>query len=257
MGTKRSTAVKDDTPAQAAAGVDRAMHEYRLALLRGAAEALSNVVRGDTEIVVHDFRTPDRSIVKIVNGHISGRREGQPIIAGLFGDQAFDVAVEQIHSGEPNGTRVVGSYKSRTHDGKVLESSSMLLFDDQANPAAAFCINVDPTALDQMRKALKSLDACDIAPTPALQVREPTVEELVEDIIDTALAAFDAPALRLSKQERVAAVATMHERGLFMLKGSAELVAKRLGATKFTIYNYLEEIGKGREAANAAVPTSD
>jgi predicted transcriptional regulator YheO len=44
----------------------------------------------------------------------------------------------------------------------------------------------------------------------------------------------------------VEAVATMHERGLFMLRGSAELVAKKLGTTKFSIYNYLEEIGKNR-----------
>jgi predicted transcriptional regulator YheO len=38
----------------------------------------------------------------------------------------------------------------------------------------------------------------------------------------------------------------MHERGLFVIRGSVERVAARLGVTKFTIYNYLDEIGAKR-----------
>lgn len=225
---------------------DPAADEYRLELLKGVAQALANVVRGDTEIIIHDLRNPERSIVKIVNGHISGRHEGQPIIAGLFGDQAFDVTIKQISRGEPNGLRVVENYRSTTSDGRTLESSSVILFDEEANPSSALCVNFDPSSLNQIQKALDSLVPASGAGSSDEPENEPTVEELVTQIIDSALQAFDAPVSRLSKQEKVAAVAIMHERGLFMLRGSAELVAKRLGATKFTIYNYLEEIGKNR-----------
>ena len=56
----------------------------------------------------------------------------------------------------------------------------------------------------------------------------------------------------MKKSEKMAVVARMHERGLFLLRGSVELVAKHLGATKFTIYNYLEEIGELRTSPESS-----
>lgn len=225
--------------------------DSRLTLLKQIAEALSTATRGDTEIIIHDLRTPERSIVKIVNGHISGRHVGQPIIAGLFGDQAFDAAIKEVSGGEPNSIRLVKGYKSRTRDGRILDSSSVVLFDDDAVAVAAFCVNHDPSPVDMIERALESLaPGTGRSAAKADTSDDATVEELVSEIIDSALQPFNAPVARLSKQEKVAAVATMHERGLFMLRGSAELVAKRLGATKFTIYNYLEEIGQSRRGAD-------
>lgn len=220
--------------------------QYRLDILKGVAEALAEVVKGDTEVIVHDLRNPETSIVKIVNGHISNRHEGQPIIAGLLGDQAFDVAIKEISSDAPNSVHIVKGYKTHAQDGRTFESSSVILFDEDAAPCAALCVNVDPTAVNQIQRALDGLLKTPGFPSSDVGGSEGTVEELVSDIIDGALASFDAPVSRLSKQEKVEAVATMHERGLFMLRGSAELVAKKLGTTKFSIYNYLEEIGKNR-----------
>jgi predicted transcriptional regulator YheO len=47
----------------------------------------------------------------------------------------------------------------------------------------------------------------------------------------------------MRKTHKIAAVSFMHQRGLSLLRGSVELVAESLGTTKFTIYNYLDEVG--------------
>ncbi|MBN8921469.1 MAG: hypothetical protein BGP10_16585 [Rhodanobacter sp. 68-29] len=217
-----------------------------MTILTGMADAMRVAVRGDTELVVHDLRHPERSIVQIINGHISDRHVGQAIIAGLFDDKAFDATIEAIAPGAPNDVKLVSGYTSRTKDGRVLESSSLIVFDPDGRPMAAICVNVDPAPFNQIQRALDAL-AHNTAPNHLQQpASEPTVEGLIDQIIEIALGTFNVPVSRMSKSEKVAAVATMHERGLFLMKGAVEMVAKRMKTTRFTIYNYLDEIGKSR-----------
>ena len=84
-----------------------------------------------------------------------------------------------------------------------------------------------------------------LPPLPAPR-SEASIESLIEEIIISALEAAGVPVERMSKAEKKAAVAIMHERGLFVIRGSVERVAARLGVTKFTIYNYLDDIGAKR-----------
>jgi predicted transcriptional regulator YheO len=222
-----------------------------LAVLEGVAQALECSLNQHTEVVVHDLTRPESSIVGIVNGHVSGRRPGAPIIAGPSDDKAFDQLVGSKSAAAPNEVRVVANYTSRASDGRPLRSSSVVLFDGQGQPAAALCLNLDFGAMERLQRELRSALLPTSAPAPATPERseprpETSIEDLIEEIIATAIGTADAPVERMSKSEKTAAVAMMHERGLFVIRGSVELVAARLGVTKFTIYNYLDEIGAKR-----------
>ncbi|MNG32588.1 hypothetical protein D3C84_1186390 [compost metagenome] len=46
----------------------------------------------------------------------------------------------------------------------------------------------------------------------------------------------------MNKQAKVEAVRIMQERGLFIVKGGVEKAASALGVTRYTIYNYLEQL---------------
>lgn len=222
-----------------------------LAVLEGVAQALECSLNQHTEVVVHDLTRPESSIVGIVNGHVSGRRPGAPIIAGPSDDKAFDQLVGSKSAAAPNEVRVVANYTSRASDGRPLRSSSVVLFDAQGQPAAALCLNLDLGAMERIQRELRSALLPTSTPTPAEPERaeprpETSIEDLIEEIIATAIETADAPVERMSKSEKKTAVAMMHERGLFVIRGSVELVAARLGVTKFTIYNYLDEIGAKR-----------
>ncbi len=46
----------------------------------------------------------------------------------------------------------------------------------------------------------------------------------------------------MSKQHKLDAVRQMQERRVFIVKGGIEKAAAALGVTRYTIYNYLEQI---------------
>ncbi|WP_176720637.1 helix-turn-helix domain-containing protein, partial [Pseudomonas sp. BIOMIG1BD] len=65
------------------------------------------------------------------------------------------------------------------------------------------------------------------------------MEQLLAQIIQ---AACPEPGARLTKQHKLEAVRQMQERGLFIVKGGIEKAAAALGVTRYTIYNYLDQI---------------
>ncbi|MNE97027.1 hypothetical protein D3C80_1953170 [compost metagenome] len=46
----------------------------------------------------------------------------------------------------------------------------------------------------------------------------------------------------MKKPQKVEAVRQMQDRGIFIVKGGIEKAAAVLGVTRYTIYNYLEQI---------------
>ena len=68
----------------------------------------------------------------------------------------------------------------------------------------------------------------------------------MREIIDDAVRRLGKPASRMNKDEKTAAVQTMFERGLFIVKGGVERAAAALGVTRFTVYNYLDSIRSQR-----------
>ena len=54
----------------------------------------------------------------------------------------------------------------------------------------------------------------------------------------------------MRKEHKVEVVAELDRRGFFLIKQAAETAAAALGVTRFTIYNYLNEVnGTSEESA--------
>lgn len=51
----------------------------------------------------------------------------------------------------------------------------------------------------------------------------------------------------LTREDKVAIVAYLEAKGAFLIRYSVERVAELLGMTKYTIYNYLDEIRKKQD----------
>jgi len=224
-------------------------HKLLVDMLAGIAEALQETVSAHTEIVIHDLHCPEKSIVKIINGHVSGRKEGQSILSVMSDDKGLWKLVSSEVPSDPYGVTAIKNYQCTTRDGRLLYSSSVIINDLQGAPATAFCVNSDREGL------LKTLRDFERTLLPLSKPKEDlhekqvsggedselTMEELINEIIDTALAEYGSAPERMTKNEKLSAVAKMKSRGLFLIRGSVELVASRLGATRHTIYNYLDE----------------
>lgn len=73
----------------------------------------------------------------------------------------------------------------------------------------------------------------------------PHLGTTTEGLIEAAERSFGKQVEDMSRRERQEVVRFLDDRGVFMLRKAVETVADRLGVTRFTIYNYLDNSERG------------
>lgn len=207
-------------------------------VLKASITAIASVIGRNTEIVLHDLDQPENSVLLIANGHVSGRKVGSPVLGGLDQDRGFSAVMDA--SAKQSGTDpvVISDYPT-TVNGRTLRSATAVFRDSSGHPFASLCINADLTGLSAAQAFLEQLQPM-MQPTCQHPAEPADMELLMGEIIQESLARTGFG--KMNKQAKVDAVRVMQERGLFIVKGGVEKAATALGVTRFTIYNYLEQI---------------
>ena len=210
-------------------------------VLKATLKAFGSIVGRNTEIVLHDLTKPESSVVAIVNGHISGRSVGSPVLVGPKHDLGFAAAFQRP-DGEVNRELVViPDYPTTGANGGTLRSSSVVFRDANGQPYAGLCINADMSGITAAHACLEQLLGT-TSNSENKVIEQPDMELLMEEIIQSALAGSNASNRSMNKKAKLEAVRQMQERGIFIVKGGVEKAAVALGVTRYTIYNYLDEI---------------
>lgn len=204
-----------------------------LRTLTALLEPLASAIPGDTEVVLHDLALLPHSIVAVA-GTLTGREVGGP---------ATNLLLQAAESGEFVSAH---GYLSKHSDGRDLRSSTTILRDSNDVPVAALCINGDITSWRMIADLALSM-----LPTPPAAVTSPgdgeqfvrTVDELAQHLLTRAVHAQGIPTDLMHKRHKLAVVHDLKKQGFFTLREAAELAAEALGVSRFTIYNYLNEIG--------------
>ncbi|WP_152033007.1 helix-turn-helix transcriptional regulator [Gallaecimonas mangrovi] len=207
---------------------------------------LEHMLSDNIEVVLHDISTPESSVVAIANGHISGRTIGDPILAGPKGDVGFaNARMDAEATGEQN--TIIKEYNTVTKNGVTLNSATAVFRDSGGQPFAALCLNADMTIPHLAHAWLGRM--LNRGGAKQQENRKPAeMGGLMEDIIASVIEATGKPVSLLTKEEKLGAVASMQASGLFIVRGGVKRAADALGVTRFTIYNYLDEL-KHREEA--------
>lgn len=199
-----------------------------LECLKRVARAIVATFGDQCEVVIHDLREPEASIV-FIEGNVTGRSIGGP---------ATDLLLTEMR----RGTRQeILSY--RTHiAGRTLRSSSILFGADDGGPAA-LCINFDVSDLVAVEDALRSLSGDEAT------VREDIDETFAQDFTETLETMIAQVAHEMgtrielmNKDDRVHMVDMLEQRGAFQIKRAVPIVAQWLGVSRATVYNYLNEL---------------
>lgn len=181
------------------------------------------------EAVVHDWSKPnDSTIVAIENGHVTGRKVGDP---------STNLGLEIMRGTAEGDNR--HNYVTQTADGRILRSTSMYVKNNAGTIIGAVCINFDITDLMVAERTLQSLTASGLQP-----VRESfaaNVNDLLDTIIQEAQETVGKPPALMSKDDKIKIIQLLDQKGAFLVKKSGEKVCSYLGISKFTLYNYLEE----------------
>ena len=209
------------------------MDSKRLEMLKQIATALAAQFGPNCEVVIHDLaaKDPERSIVFIVNGHVTGRR---------LGDGPSTVVMEQIMRAAENPSDHLG-YLTRTPDGKILKSSTLYIRDGRGRVTAILSINYDISSLLMMENAIGGL----IRTTGEDRGREEritvlNVSDLLDDLIEQSVALVGKPVALMNKDDKVRAIRFLNEHGAFLITKSGDKVAKYFGISKYTLYSYID-----------------
>ena len=198
-----------------------------------------------TEVVLHDFTGDvDHSIVYIVNGHVTGR---------TIGDAPTQSFLRYMNLHGPRKKIDKIRHVSHLSDGRIIRSSTVNFFDDDGTLTGSLCINQDITELVALENAIKGLSDANYFESSALSTYNefettPSIHSMMDNIITEGLTLIGTPPDKMNKEAKIKLLKFLDERGVFLIQKSGQKVCNLLGISKFTLYNYLEEIrGKDKK----------
>lgn len=208
---------------------------HTLDFLKQLAHGLAIQFGSSCEIAIHDLKTKDleKSIVYIENGHVSNRQTG---------DGPSGIVLETLQS-DPSTIHDKLSYLTKTEDGRILKSSTFYIRDDDGSISYIFSLNYDITAFTAASTAIQSLVATkdnlpDLTGDSPRQITH-NVNELLDLLIEQAVAKVGKPVAMMNKDDKVAVVQYLDHAGAFLITKSGDKVSSYLGISKFTLYSYM------------------
>ena len=215
--------------------------DMTLDILIQLAHGLAEHFGPQCEIAIHDVtRDLSNTIVSIENGQISGRAQG---------DAASNVVLEALHT-PPEELKDQIGYLTRSSDGKALKSSSIYIRDRSGNLRYIFSVNYDISSLKAVDELIRGLitthPATDQSGKAEQKKQESapriphTVTELLDSLIEHALAEVGKPVVMMTKEDKIRVVRYLNNAGAFLITKSGDRIASVLGISKFTLYKYME-----------------
>lgn len=217
--------------------------------MSGLVEALGRALGPQFEVVLHDLERLPNSIVAIAN----------PLTGRTVGDPPTDLLLRNVREGCFQDRY---RYQARAAGGRMLRSSTLFIRDLNGMPIATLCLNEDITNLSRMRDLLDQQLRPAEAETTAMLAGEPDgavvrgrpesqssaesfahgVPQLAELLIDQAIREVGIPVELMKKQHKLLVVRELERCGFFLIREAVEDAARALAVTRYTIYNYLNEI---------------
>jgi predicted transcriptional regulator YheO len=201
-----------------------------LAALRPVVDGIVATFGPMCEVVLHDYRQPEKSVVAVA-GSVTGRDVGGAM---------SEIGMRILARGDEADDDL--NYVTRTGAGQLVKSSTMVLRDSTGAVFGALCVNVDITAVHEAQALLGALAG------PSSAAAEPPVTAFGNDIDSVVDAILDAHRLGqtqswagLGRTERLELFRSLDEHGVFAVRRAVEQVAARLGISRASAYSYLSQ----------------
>jgi len=178
------------------------------------------------EVVLHSLDSDNPSIIKIANGHVTGRGIGAPIT---------NLALEKLKAGSDVST----PYFTRTDKGELMRSVTSMIRNEAGIPIALLCINSN---LDvPMNSFFMDLfpQANQLAASPETFAKD-SIEMLTDSIARIQSEVLEDESIAVSRRVRTI-VERLHHQGAFNIKDATQITANILNVSKDSVYRYLRK----------------
>lgn len=204
---------------------------FSLNFLKRLAKGISSQFGKNCEVVIHDLSSGnvDYPIIFIENGHVTHRTTST---------NASKIVLNALkHVSDHLEDKL--NYITKTHDGKILKSSTIYIRDDYDKPIGIFSINYDITELTIASTCINSLishkDDCE-----EIDRIPQNVNELLDDLLDESVKKVGKPVALMTKEEKIEAIQFLNECGAFLITKSGDKIASFFNISKYSIYNYVD-----------------
>ncbi|MFF5516481.1 helix-turn-helix transcriptional regulator [Streptomyces coeruleorubidus] len=213
-----------------------------LAALTPVVDGIAATFGPVCEVVLHDYRNPEKSVVAVA-GSVTGR---------TVGGAMSEIGMRVLAHGDEAADEL--NYVTRTRNGTLVKSSTMVLRDSTGAVFGALCVNVDVGAVSQVQSLLGALAGLGAAPA---ELPTTTFGNDIDSVVDALVDAHQSKQrgswAELDRAERLELFGGLDARGVFAVRGAVEQVAARLGISRASAYNYLSQ---ARAAQGTASDTS-
>lgn len=199
-------------------------------LVDGLADYLGN----GYEIILHSLENLDQSIIKIINGHYTGRSKGSPIT---------DLALSMLETLKKNNDKKSLSYFNKSKNGVIMKSTTIPITGENDRIIGLLCINfyTDLPLSDILSKFI---------PTESdFQSKDEVLETFTEDIDTLIISALEEARLNVmqnldipTSNKNKEIIRHLNTKGIFNLKDSVIKVATYMGISKNTVYMHLRNM---------------
>ncbi len=198
-----------------------------LTFLDTLAVVISEMFGQHCEVVISDLDNIDKSVLSIYNGKVTGRRVGDPL----------NTRSEELIERSKGGYNI--NYKKANKKTKK-EIKSSTIVTNAFGRNISFCINYDCDEISAIHKTLKKF----------LSMGEEVYDEfdnydngeLAERKFKIELEKMNKPIVEMNKKDRIELISNLKEAGVFKIQKSVPYIAEQMGLSRYTIYNYLNEI---------------
>ena len=190
-------------------------------------EGLSLYLGTGYEIALHSLENLDHSVIKIINGHYTGRTEGAPIT---------DLALEMLELLRQDQHAPFITYPAKTKTGAPVKSTTIAIKGEGGRIIGLMCMNF---YLDiPLSTFLKEYTLPDPSETSAETFAE-NAEEVIQKMVSQVSAAVYADKSILPSNKNKEIISRLYAQGVFQLKDSVGEVADLLGISRNTVYLHL------------------
>lgn len=210
--------------------------EEALDFMNRVAKGIAVTFGGSCETLIHDMSVPGHPIIAIYNGHVTGREAGS--IVDVLGSTKD---VDDIVSGVD-----FVNHLAVTPEGRQIKSSTFQLVGDDYKYALG--INFDFTDLvNANRLFLGLMNVGGDLQSAIWQAGE----GMLSEVFDEALAIVGKPLEEMGKKDRMKLIRLLKDKNAFNIQKSVPFVSEKLGVSRYTVYNYLNELDKnGQEGGS-------
>lgn len=203
-----------------------------LEFMRRLAKAIAAEFGNNCEVIVHDLKAEDldHTIVAAENGQVSNRR---------LGDGPSRIVLETLQHKERVPEDML-AYLTKTHDGRVLKSSTVFLKNSEGSVEGVLSINYDITEMIMAERAIDSLlNHRDIKEEQPKNIPQ-SVNELLDDLIEQSVKLVGKPVAMMNKEDKTKAIKFLNDSGAFLITRSGDKVSHYFGISKYTLYSYID-----------------